>query len=74
MTHKLALLRHGQGVWNLENLFTGRAAGRAGARRRRQRAAFSLHAGIAARAHQRDKLERLCRYVPDLPWRASGCR
>ena len=24
---------------------------------------FSLHAGIAARANQRDKLERLCRYV-----------
>jgi hypothetical protein len=26
-------------------------------------AGFSLHAGIAARAHQRDKVERLCRYV-----------
>ena len=24
---------------------------------------FSLHAGIAAQSHQRDKLERLCRYV-----------
>jgi len=24
---------------------------------------FSLHAGIAAKAHQRDKLERLCRYI-----------
>lgn len=24
---------------------------------------FSLHAGIAARAHQREKLERLCRYI-----------
>ena len=25
--------------------------------------AFSLHAGVAARADQRDKLERLCRYI-----------
>jgi hypothetical protein len=24
-------------------------------------AEFSLHAGVAAKAHQRDKLERLCR-------------
>jgi hypothetical protein len=24
---------------------------------------FSLHAGIAAKAHQREKLERLCRYI-----------
>jgi hypothetical protein len=26
-------------------------------------AGFSLHAGVAARAEQRDKLERLCRYI-----------
>jgi hypothetical protein len=26
-------------------------------------AGFSLHAGVVAQAHQRDKLERLCRYV-----------
>ncbi len=26
-------------------------------------AGFSLHAGVAAKADQRDKLERLCRYV-----------
>jgi len=24
---------------------------------------FSLHAGIAANTHQRDKIERLCRYI-----------
>lgn len=24
---------------------------------------FSLHAGVAARAHERNKLERLCRYT-----------
>jgi len=26
-------------------------------------AGFSLHAGVAAKVHQRDKLERLCRYI-----------
>jgi len=28
-----------------------------------QVAGFSLHAGVAARAHERKKLERLCRYI-----------
>ena len=26
-------------------------------------AGFSLHVGVCAEAHQRDKLERLCRYI-----------
>jgi hypothetical protein len=26
-------------------------------------AGFSLHAGVATRAHEREKLERLCRYI-----------
>ncbi len=26
-------------------------------------AGFSLHAGVAAKAHERKKLERLCRYI-----------
>jgi hypothetical protein len=26
-------------------------------------AGFSLHAGVASEAHERDKLERLCRYI-----------
>jgi hypothetical protein len=26
-------------------------------------AGFSLHAGVSSEAHQRDKLERLCRYI-----------
>ena len=30
---------------------------------------FSLHAGVATRAHERDKLERLCRYIA-----VQGCR
>ena len=29
-------------------------------------AGFSLHAGVAARAHERKKLERLCRYIARL--------
>jgi hypothetical protein len=28
-----------------------------------QASGFSLHAGVAAEAHQRGKLERLCRYI-----------
>ena len=32
-------------------------------------AGFSLHAGVAARANERDKLERLCRYIA-----LQGCR
>ncbi len=32
-------------------------------------AGFSLHAGVAASAHERDKLERLCRYIA-----LHGCR
>ncbi len=32
-----------------------------------QVAGFSLHAGVAAKAGQRDKLERLCRYVARPP-------
>ena len=28
-----------------------------------QVAGFSLHAGVATKTHQRDKLERLCRYI-----------
>jgi len=30
-------------------------------------AGFSLHAGVAARAHECDKVERLCRYVSRPP-------
>jgi hypothetical protein len=36
---------------------------KAGSSRVAKVAGFSLHAGVAAEAHQRDKLERLCRYI-----------
>jgi hypothetical protein len=32
-----------------------------------QLAGFSLHAGVAAEDFQRDKLERLCRYISGSP-------
>ena len=39
-------------------------------------AGFSLHAGVAARANERDKLERLCRYIarPTVPVSCSEYR
>ena len=39
---------------NAESSFSTRVANTAG---------FSLHAGVAAEAYQRDKIERLCRYI-----------
>jgi hypothetical protein len=36
---------------------------KAGSSRVAKVAGFSLHAGVVAEAHQRDKLERLCRYI-----------
>ncbi|MCC7330826.1 MAG: transposase [Gammaproteobacteria bacterium] len=35
----------------------------AGDERLAKHSGFSLHAGVAAAAHQRDKIERLCRYI-----------
>ncbi len=35
-------------------------------------AGFSLHAGVMAEAHQRDKLERLCRYIARPALRPAG--
>jgi hypothetical protein len=32
-----------------------------------EEAGFSLHAGVAARAHEHDRVERLCRHVSRLP-------
>ncbi len=52
--------RQGRKVLTLQTLpaidepFTTRAGNVAG---------FSLHAGVVAKAHERDKLERLCRYI-----------
>ena len=39
----------------------------AGEQRLAKHSGFSLHAGVAAAAHQRDKVERLCRYIARPP-------
>lgn len=46
----------------------------------RKVAGFSLHAGVATKAHERAKLERLCRYIVTVQtsvvrhYREHGCR
>lgn len=37
-------------------------------------AGFPLLAGVAAKAHERKKLERLCRYISRRWYRKSACR
>ena len=63
MTYRIATgLQRGRKVFTLQTLqaqedkvgTNSRVANHAG---------FSLHAGVMAEAHQRDTLERLCRYV-----------
>jgi len=62
ITYRIAMgPQQGRKVFTLQTLpdceddqFTSRVGNVAG---------FSLHAGVAARAHERDKLERLCRYI-----------
>jgi hypothetical protein len=46
-------------VDDTQNKFLGKVAG------------FSLHAGVSAKAYQRDKLERLCRYISRPPVSAA---
>ena len=61
ITYRIAVgPRAGRKVFTLQSLLPGdegcaAAAGKAGG--------FSLHAGVAARADERKKLERLCRYI-----------
>ena len=52
--------QQGRKVFTLQTLPAGEDTFAAGAGKV---AGFSLHAGVAARADQRDKLERLCRYI-----------
>ena len=37
---------------------------------------FSLHAGVAVKAHERDRLERICRYIARraVIWNAEECQ
>jgi hypothetical protein len=66
ITYRIALgPRKGRKAFRLQSLsaLTGDRAGEPVA----QAAGFSLHAGVAAAAHQRKKLERLCRYITRPP-------
>lgn len=63
ITYRIALgPRQGRKVLSLQglppSLDTPRASDRVA-----QQGGFSLHAGVVAQAHQRDLLERLCRYI-----------
>ena len=61
ITYRIAVgLQQGRKVFTLQTLpgVEEPCSGRAG-----QAAGFSLHAGVAAQAQQREKLERLCRYI-----------
>jgi hypothetical protein len=66
ITYRIALGRHkGRKAFMLQSLppLSGDRAGEPVA----QAAGVSLHAGVAAAAHQRNRLERLCRYVTRPP-------
>ena len=55
-TGKLLLLRHGQSIWNLENLFTGWVdvdLSEQGGRKRRRRAACSRPRGLRSTSRSR---------------------
>jgi hypothetical protein len=61
ITYRIAVGPHqGRKVFTLQTLPGCEEAFEGGAG---QVAGFSLHAGVAARADQRHKLERLCRYI-----------
>jgi hypothetical protein len=66
ITYRIALGPHkGRKAFMLQSLppLTGDRAGELVA----QAAGFSLHAGVTAAVHQRNKLERLCRYITRPP-------
>lgn len=63
ITYRIAIGPHqGRKVFTLQSL-PPREEPNAGSSRVANVAGFSLHAGVMAEAHQRDKLERLCRYI-----------
>ncbi len=62
-SYRIALGPHqGRKVFTLQSL-PPREEPKAGSSRVANVAGFSLHAGVMAEAHRRDKLERLCRYI-----------
>lgn len=55
--------QRGRKVFTLQTLPSQNDDRQASSDRVAQVAGFSLHAGLAAEAHERDKIERLCRYI-----------
>ncbi len=63
ITYRIAIGPHqGRKVFTLQSLPPIEEP-KAGSSRVANLAGFSLHAGVMAEAYQRDKLERLCRYI-----------
>ncbi len=63
ITYRIAIgPNQGKKVFSLQSLPPVKES-KAGSSRVAKLAGFSLHAGVMAEAHQRDKLERLCRYI-----------
>ncbi len=63
VTYRIAVgPQQGRKVFTLQTL-PGREDKADSSSRVANHAGFSLHAGVMAEAHQRDKLERLCRYI-----------
>ncbi len=63
ITYRIAVGPHeGRKAFTLQSLAPALTAP-AGDDRLAKHSGFSLHAGVAAAAHQRDKVERLCRYL-----------
>ena len=64
ITYRIAVgPQQGRKVFTLQTLPDERDAAELLATTAGNVAGFSLHAGVAAKANQRDKLERLCRYI-----------
>ena len=63
MTYRIALgPQRGRKVFTLQTI-PPKPDSAPGSNRMAKLAGFSLHAGVAAKAHQRKKIERLCRYI-----------
>jgi len=63
ITYRIAIgPNQGKKVFTLQSLPPAKES-KAGSSRVAKVTGFSLHAGVMAEAHQRDKLERVCRYI-----------
>lgn len=63
VTYRIALgPQRGRKVFTLHTILP-KPDSALGSNRVAKLAGFSLHAGVAARAYQRKKIERLCRYI-----------